>query len=519
MTIDLYYVPGGAPSRNVLLAAKAVGVELNLIRLDLMKGEHLSPEFLKINPQHTVPTLNDNGFALWESRAIMTYLADQYGKDDSLYPKDPKKRAIVDQRLYFDMGTLFASFADYYYPMIFMGASADSAKFENIGKAFEFLDKFVGNSDFAAGNNLTLADLALVSTVSSFDIMDYDLTPYKNVVRWYAKVKKTAPGYEEANEKNLKEFKALVDQLTIFTYCVNKLDVSALLCLSEDSVIVKCTKLTLRYSGVRFSPFITLVRIRLRSTPKALAASNTLREVAAPAATFLYLCALYSAIISKPTITMTIDLYYIPGAAPSRNVLLAAKAVGVELNLKRVNVMKGEQLTPEFVKLNPQHTLPTLNDNGFVLWESRAIMTYLADKYAKNDSLYPKDVQKRALVDQRLYFDMGTLYASFFDYYIPVIFRGASIDPAKYEKIGKAFEFLDTFIGNNDFAAGDNLTLADLSLVSTVSSFDIMDYDFSSYKNVVRWYGKVKATAPGYEEANARNVREFRVIADQVRKL
>ena len=48
------------------------------------------------------------------SRAIITYLADQYGKDNSLYPKDVKKRALIDQRLYFDMGTLFQLFKSYY---------------------------------------------------------------------------------------------------------------------------------------------------------------------------------------------------------------------------------------------------------------------------------------------------------------------------------------------------------------------------------------------------------------------
>ena len=48
------------------------------------------------------------------SRAIITYLANQYGKDDSLYPKDPKKRALVDQRLYFDACTLYKASLDYY---------------------------------------------------------------------------------------------------------------------------------------------------------------------------------------------------------------------------------------------------------------------------------------------------------------------------------------------------------------------------------------------------------------------
>lgn len=63
--------------------------------------------FLQLNPQHTVPTLKDGDFAIWDSHAISAYLVDKYGKDDSLYPKDLQKRAVVDQRLHFDSGVVF----------------------------------------------------------------------------------------------------------------------------------------------------------------------------------------------------------------------------------------------------------------------------------------------------------------------------------------------------------------------------------------------------------------------------
>lgn len=203
--MDLYYKSGSAPCRAVLMTAKALGVDLNLKRVELMAGEHLTPEYLKINPQHTIPTLVDGEFSLWESRAIQIYLAEKYGKNDTLYPKCPKKRALVNQRLFFDMGTLYQRFGDYYYPQIFAKAPADPEKFKKMEEAMGFLDTFLDGKTYAAGDFLTLADLSLLATVSSYEVAKFDLSPYKSVTKWYNHIKTVAPG-ADLNEQGCVEF-------------------------------------------------------------------------------------------------------------------------------------------------------------------------------------------------------------------------------------------------------------------------------------------------------------------------
>ncbi|KAJ8724239.1 hypothetical protein PYW08_015713 [Mythimna loreyi] len=213
MPIDLYYVPGSAPCRAVLLTAKALNLNLNLKLVDLHHGEHLKPEYLKLNPQHTVPTLVDDGLSIWESRAIITYLVNKYGKGSSLYPEEPKARALVDQRLYFDIGTLYQRFADYFYPQVFGGAPADKDKLAKIEDALQLLNTFLEGQKFVAGPNLTVADLSIVAGVSSFEASDIDFKKYSNIKRWYETVKTSAPGYQEANEKGLDAFKGLVNSM------------------------------------------------------------------------------------------------------------------------------------------------------------------------------------------------------------------------------------------------------------------------------------------------------------------
>nr|QLI62205.1 glutathione S-transferase 9 [Streltzoviella insularis] len=213
MSIDLYYTAGSAPCRLVLLVAAALDLQLALKPLDLMAGEQFKPEFLKLNPQHTVPTIVDDGFSLWESRAISRYLVTKYGAKTNLYPEDPQARAVIDQRLDFDLGTLYPRFAQYFYPQIFGGSPADEAQLKKLEEALVFLNTFLEGHKYAVGADLTLADLALVATVSTIEAAGINLHPYPNVEKWFELVKSTAPGYEDANQKGIKQMQEMIAKL------------------------------------------------------------------------------------------------------------------------------------------------------------------------------------------------------------------------------------------------------------------------------------------------------------------
>lgn len=105
--LQLYYASGSPPSRAVLQTIRVLGLAVEIKTVDLMKGENLTAEFLKLNPIHQVPVLVDGDFVLSESRAIMAYLVNSHKPGSDLYSEDPMKRALVDQRLYFDCVNFF----------------------------------------------------------------------------------------------------------------------------------------------------------------------------------------------------------------------------------------------------------------------------------------------------------------------------------------------------------------------------------------------------------------------------
>ncbi|XP_068155801.1 glutathione S-transferase D7 isoform X1 [Drosophila tropicalis] len=198
-------------------------------------------------------------------------------------------------------------------------------------------------------------------------------------------------------------------------------------------------------------------------------------------------------------------LYYLPPSPPCRSILLLAKMLGLEFELKIVNILEGEQLKPNFVAMNPQHCVPTMNDEGLVLWESRAILSYLVSAYGKSDELYPTDIRVRALVDQRMQFDLGTLYMRLTDYYFPTMFIGAPLDEGKRAKLSEAVGWFNSIMDGRQFSAAEHFTIADLTLLVTVSQLEAFDFELQPYKHVRQWLERCKEHMEpfDYEELNA----------------
>ena len=95
MPIDFYHGHGSPYSWRVWLALEAKQVPYNLKLLSFQAQDTRKPEFVALNPRHTVPTIVDDGYALWESIAILEYLDERYTSGAKLYPGDAKARARI----------------------------------------------------------------------------------------------------------------------------------------------------------------------------------------------------------------------------------------------------------------------------------------------------------------------------------------------------------------------------------------------------------------------------------------
>ncbi|KAL3275754.1 hypothetical protein HHI36_020499 [Cryptolaemus montrouzieri] len=195
-------------------------------------------------------------------------------------------------------------------------------------------------------------------------------------------------------------------------------------------------------------------------------------------------------------------LYEIIASPPVRAVKMLAKALDLELELKTVDLFNKEQYKPEYMKINPTHTVPTLDDNGQIVWDSHAILIYLVDKYAKNDSMYPKDLVKRAIVNQFLFCD-----ASIFDKFVgivkPILYGNVKgLADWQKESLIDSFEAVERILEGKKFLTGNDVTIADISLVVTLSSANlVVPIDFKKFTKIAAWMKNMESLS--YYEPNA----------------
>ncbi|XP_068098609.1 glutathione S-transferase theta-1-like [Hyperolius riggenbachi] len=97
--LTLYVDLLSQPCRSVYIFAKANNIPFNNHEMSLFKGDHMTEEFLKINPLHKVPTLKDGNFTMIESTAMLLYMANKFKTPDHWYPSDLQKHARVDEYL------------------------------------------------------------------------------------------------------------------------------------------------------------------------------------------------------------------------------------------------------------------------------------------------------------------------------------------------------------------------------------------------------------------------------------
>jgi glutathione S-transferase len=192
----LYFHPMSSNSRRVRMAALQLDVQLELVHVDLAKGEHKSPEFLRMNPNGRVPLLDDDGFLLNESHAIMQYLAVRT-PGQKLYPTAPQPRADVNRWLFWSAQHLQPAVSVLNWervikPLLGRGEAdpREIARGEQlVTECARVLDAQLAGKEWVAQGTLTLADLALAATLMATERARLPVAEYGNLQAWFSRVR------------------------------------------------------------------------------------------------------------------------------------------------------------------------------------------------------------------------------------------------------------------------------------------------------------------------------------------
>ena len=179
-----------------------------------------------------------------------------------------------------------------------------------------------------------------------------------------------------------------------------------------------------------------------------------------------------------------------------QKVLFAIKELGLSVEIIEVNVFQGEQRTDQFTKMNPMQKLPVLDDNGFVLWESNAILAYLGEREGR---LWPSDRHGRIEALRWMFFEARHLAAPvgaqwFFESVAPQI--GIPVDNDSIargrEEIERPMHALTRRLSDGDWIGGSSFSLVDCCIGADLVGLAASKFDWSPYPKVKAYVDRIR---------------------------
>ncbi len=184
-----------------------------------------------------------------------------------------------------------------------------------------------------------------------------------------------------------------------------------------------------------------------------------------------------------------------------QKVLWAAAELGVAFENTEVGGAFGKTDTPDYIRMNPNRLVPVIDDGGFILWESSAIVRYLADTYGKG-SLVPADPKQLAVADQWADWSMTSVYPELIPGLFAQLIRVPAKDrnpaelAAKAKRSGERFANLDAHLAGRAFITGSALSFADILVGSLMYRYTTMPIERPALANLEAWYKRLTARKP-----------------------
>lgn len=205
---------------------------------------------------------------------------------------------------------------------------------------------------------------------------------------------------------------------------------------------------------------------------------------------------------------MAMKLYLDPITVNCRKVLAGFKLMGTKFEEVKVDYFTGQFKSPEYTAINPNQSLPALIDDGFVVWESNAILMYAADKDGKAQ-FYPKDLKTRTDVNRWLLWEANQWFPSCYTWLVEYVvkpFLEQKPDMQLLEnstpKFHQLAEIIDNAVAKQPFLCGNQVTIADIAVAAPMHLHQWQRLPLDSHPNLVAWMNRVEAL-PCWKETDA----------------